>query len=627
MSKNKKSLIRIIVVGILFVAVTVIYSFTPAKEFSNVKEISDYRFWVYLLSYVAVYVVIGYNVIFKGVKNVFKAGFLDENFLMTVATAGAFFIDDYPEAIAVMLFYQVGELFQSYAVGKSRKSITELMNICPETACVLREGKEEIVSPDEVVVGEIIVVRAGERIPLDGEVIEGSGSVDTSSLTGESVPRSFIEGDELLSGCINLSGMVKLRVQKEFVDCTVSKILDLVENASSKKAKAENFITKFAKYYTPAVVVCAVLLSVIPPLFDNGQWGRWIERGLTFLVVSCPCALVISVPLSFFGGIGGASKHGILIKGGNYMEMLAKSSVYVFDKTGTLTKGSFGVTEVYPAENRDEILRLAAIAESASLHPIARSITGYAPKVSSEGYSVTEIAGKGVKAEKEGETILCGNAALLQAGGVSFTPVQSMGSAVYLAKNGNYVGVIIVSDTIKDNAEKAIASLNEQGCKTVMLTGDSLSVAEKVATRLGIKEYKAELLPQDKVSAVEELLKNKKSSETLCFIGDGINDAPVLSLADVGISMGAIGSDAAIEASDVVLMNDDLLSIAKAKKISKRTIKIVKQNIVFALTIKLLVLLLAAIGIPGMMWYAVFADVGVAVLAILNAIRTLKTDF
>ena len=632
MSKNKKNLIRIIVSCVLFAAILVLYKFTPLKDFAIVEKdgfniaegIKDYRFWVYLLSFVAVYAVIGYDVVIKGVKNVFSAGFLDENFLMTIATVGAFFIADYPEAIAVMLFYQVGELFQSYAVGKSRKSITELMNICPETACVLRDGKEEVVSPDEVEVGEIIVVRAGEKFPLDGIVIEGSGSMDTSSLTGESVPRSFKEGDEVLSGSINLSGAVKVRSEKEFVDCTVSKILDLVENASSKKAKAENFITKFARYYTPAVVICAVVLAIIPPLF-NGEWARWIETWLTFLVVSCPCALVISVPLSFFGGIGGASKQGILIKGGNYMEMLAKARTFVFDKTGTLTHGSFGVTKIYPEANKDEILRLAALCESGSLHPIARSIIEYAPKVSADGYALTEIAGKGIKAEKDGEIILCGNAGLLADNGVSFEKTDSIGSAVYLAKNGVYEGVIIVSDTVKENAESAIKKLKYQGARTVMLTGDGSAIAGKVAGMLGIDEYKAELLPQDKVAAVEELLKEKKSNETLCFVGDGINDAPVLSIADVGISMGGIGSDAAIEASDIVLMRDDLSKIAEAKAISMKTLRIVKQNIVFALAVKLAVLVLAVVNIPGVMWYAVFADVGVAVLAILNAMRTLRT--
>ena len=632
MSKNKKNLIRVIVSGGLFAILLILFRLTPLKDFAIVEKdgfilsegIKDYRFWVYLLSFIAVYAVIGYDVVIKGVKNVFSSGFLDENFLMTIATVGAFFISDYPEAIAVMLFYQVGELFQSYAVGKSRKSITELMNICPETACVLRDGEEQTVMPDEVQIGEIIIVRAGEKFPLDGVVVEGSGSMDTSSLTGESVPRSFKEGDEVLSGCINLSGVVKVRAEKEFVDCTVSKILDLVENASSKKAKAENFITKFAKYYTPSVVICAVVLAVLPPLF-TGNWARWIETGLTFLVVSCPCALVISVPLSFFGGIGGASRQGILIKGGNYMEMLAKAKTFVFDKTGTLTHGTFGVTKIYPEENKDEILRLAAICESGSLHPIARSITAYAPKVSAEGYSLTEIAGKGIKAETDGEVILCGNAGLLSDNNVSFEKTDSIGSAVYLAKNGVYQGVIIVSDTIKENAKDAIASLKAQGARTVMLTGDGSAIAGKVAEMTGIDEYQAELLPQGKVAAVEKLLKEKKADDTLCFVGDGINDAPVLSIADVGISMGGIGSDAAIEASDVVLMHDDISKIAKAKEISTKTLRIVKQNIVFALTVKLAVLALAVINIPGVMWYAVFADVGVAVLAILNAMRTLKT--
>ncbi len=625
MSKNKKTLTRVIISFCVFICAIAVFNLTPLKSFKGYATEWQFGAWqsyVYFLPFLTAYFIVGYDVVFKAVRNIFSGKLLDENFLMFVATVGAIALCDLAEAVAVMLFYQVGELFQSYAVGKSRKSIADLMDICPETACVIRDGIEQTVYPEELEVGDTVLIRAGERVPIDGVVIEGEGNLDTSSLTGESVPRPFGVGDEILSGAINLNGAIKIRAEKEFSDCAVAKILDLVENASARKAKAENFITRFAHVYTPAVVIAAVLLAVVPSLFDN-MWAVWIERALTFLVVSCPCALVISVPLSFFGGIGGASKKGILIKGGNYMEMLAKTRVFVFDKTGTLTRGAFEVTGVCPQENKDEILRLAAIAESRSLHPIARSIVNYAPHVSADGYTVTEVAGKGVKAVGFGEEILAGNATLLYENGVALDTTQNANNPVYLAKNGVYVGYITVEDAIKPNAAGVIAQLKQSGCKTVMLTGDNKTAAEKVAMAVGVDEYSAQLLPNEKVERVEEFISKKRVGETLCFVGDGINDAPVLSISDVGISMGGIGSDAAIEASDVVLMNDDLSSIPTARNISVKTVKIVKQNIIFALGVKIAVLILSAFGVTGM-WLAVFADVGVAVIAILNAMRTLR---
>lgn len=625
MTKNTKMLARIICAFALFAAAIVVFNFTPLKSYAEYGEswrVGDYRFYVYALPYLAAFFIVGYDVIVKSVKNIFGGQVLDENFLMTVASIGAIALGDFEEAVAVMLFYQVGELFQSYAVGKSRRSIAALMDIRPDTACVLRDGAELTVSPDEVAVGETVVVRAGERIPVDGRVAFGHGSLDTSSLTGESLPRDFKEGDEVLSGSINLSGVIHIRAEKEFYDSTVSRILDLVENAQASKAKAENFITKFARFYTPIVVGAALIIGIIPPLFTR-EWAVWISRALTFLVVSCPCALVISVPLSFFGGIGGASKHGILVKGGGCMEQLAKAKIFVFDKTGTITKGEFEVAGVYPEENRDEILRLAAIAESGSLHPIAQSICRAAPKVTAEGYTIEEIAGYGVKATCEGEEIICASAKFLREAGIAFDEREIAGSAVYLAKNGIYVGCIAIEDAVKEGAKDAITELKNSGCRTVMLTGDNAAAAKKVAEKVGVDEYAAGLLPQDKVERVTAIIKEKKAGETLCFIGDGINDAPVLAAADVGFSMGGIGSDAAIEASDVVLMNDDLRAIPKARRISVRTIGIARQNIIFALGVKVAVLILSALGITGM-WLAVFADVGVAVLAILNATRTLN---
>ena len=629
MNKNKRTLIRIIIAFVPFAAALVAFNLTPLKSFKQAAEawaFGDYRFYVYVAPFIAAYIVAGYDVIKKAFRNIFSGRLMDENFLMTVATFGAIALGDFAEACGVMLFYQTGELFQNYAVGRSRKSIAALMDIRPESARVIRGGKEITVSPEEVEAGEILVIRAGERVPVDAVVTEGKGSLDTSSLTGESVPREFSEGDTVLSGSINLTGAVKVRAEKKYEDSTVAKILDLVENASARKAKSENFITKFARYYTPAVVFGALALGVIPPIFV-GEWAVWIKRALTFLVVSCPCALVISVPLSFFGGIGGASRQGVLIKGGNYIELLAKKGTFAFDKTGTLTLGTFEVTGVYPEENAAEILRAAAIAESGSLHPIARSVSKYAPETSAEGYTLTEVAGRGVKAEGKGEVLLCGNLDLMKENGVDADGDSYSGTTVYVAKNGVFLGKIVISDKLKDNASDAINSLKKIGSRTVMLTGDNEAVAAEVAKRAGVDEYSAGLLPQDKVARVEEMISAKKAGEAVCFVGDGINDAPVLSVADVGISMGGIGSDAAIEASDVVLMKDDLSSIVSARRIAVKTMRIVKENVIFALGVKAAVLILTAIGITeliGGMWLAVFADVGVAVIAILNAMRTLR---
>ncbi len=625
MSKNKKLLTRIVISFALFAVAMIVFKLTPLRSYEAYAKswrLDDYRFYAYSIPFLAAYIIVGYSVIYRAVRNIFNGRVFDENFLMTVATFGAIALCDFPEACGVMLFYQVGELFQNYAVGKSRKSIAALMDIRPDTACVIRDGEEVTVFPEEVEVGDVLLVRAGERIAVDGVVIEGAGSVDTSSLTGESAPREFVEGDALLAGCINLSGAIKMRATAAYVDSTVAKILDLVENSATKKAKTENFITRFAKYYTPVVVFSALFLAVIPSLI-TGAWAEWVARALNFLVVSCPCALVISIPLSFFGGIGSASKKGVLIKGGNYLELLAKQGTFVFDKTGTLTKGAFDVTGVYPQENSAEILRLAYIAENGSLHPIAQSITNYAPHVSTEGYEVKEVAGKGVCAVGNGEEILAGGPSLMRERGVEFKECASAGSAVYLALNGVFVGYITLEDSLKDSTQSAIKELKESGCRTVMLTGDNERAARSVADKLGIDEFSYGLLPQDKVAAVERLKENKKNDETICFVGDGINDAPVLTVADVGISMGNLGSDAAIEASDVVLMKDDLSAIVQTRKIATKTMRIARENIIIALGVKAAVLILSAFGITGM-WCAVFADVGVAMLAILNSMRTLK---
>ncbi len=627
MKKNKKLLIRILVAFSIFLVAIVLYKLTPLKSFGEVAErwsFGDYRFYLFVLPFLAAYLVAGYDVIYKAGRNLLSGRLLDENFLMVVATFGAIALLDLPEACGVMLFYQVGEFFQRYAVGKSRRSIAALMDIRPDIARVLRDGVETVVAPEEVEIGDILVLRAGERVPVDSVLIEGKGVFDTSSLTGESLPRDVVEGEEVLSGAINLWGEVKLRASKKYDDSTVRKILDLVQNAAAKKAKAENFITKFARYYTPVVVIAALLIGVIPPIFLY-DWGGWIKKALTFLVVSCPCALVISVPLSFFGGIGGASKRGILVKGGGALERLAKANVFVFDKTGTITKGSFSVVEVAPADRAKEILIAAAIAEGASNHPIARSVVEYAPAVDRDGYKIEEVAGRGVKASKE-DVILVGNAAFMREEGVDFEEAQTPYTTLYVAQNGAYLGRITVSDVPKENAADVIRSLKAEGCRTVMLTGDREATAKAVAAEVGVDDCVADLLPQDKAARVEKLLSEEGNGGAVCFVGDGINDAPVLAMADVGISMGGIGSDAAIEASDVVLMQDDLASIKEGRRIAKKTMRIVRENVAVALGIKIGVMVLTAVGLMGAfaMWLAVFADVGVAMLAIVNAMRTLR---
>lgn len=601
------------------------------------KLIPDLNGIIRFVVFLAAYAIIGGDVVKNAVKNIGHGQIFDENFLMVIATVGAFFVGDYPEAVAVMLFYQVGECFQSYAVNKSRKSIAALMDIRPDYANVLRDGEEKEVDPEEVAIGETIVIKPGERIPLDGTILTGSSALDTMALTGESLPRDVETGDEVISGCINLSGVLEVKVNKEFGQSTVAKILELVENASSKKAESENFITKFAKYYTPIVVFCALALAVIPPLILSGGWSMWIYRALTFLVISCPCALVISIPLSFFGGLGGSSKAGILIKGSNYLEALADAEIVVMDKTGTLTKGNFAVTKILTEEgvSKEELLELAAYAESYSTHPISQSLTK-AYQDTGKGLSkerlgtVEEIAGHGVKAVIDGSTVLAGNEKLMKKEQVSIgTKWQKevmAGTLVHVAKDGRYLGAAVIADEIKPDAKEAVAGMKAMGIKQiVMLTGDRKEAAEHVAEQLGITTVYAELLPGDKVDRVEELFGQKSEKGKLLFVGDGINDAPVLARADIGIAMGGLGSDAAIEAADIVIMTDEPSKIAKAMKISGKTLRIVKENIVFAIGIKVLVLLLAAFGMANM-WAAVFADVGVAVIAILNAMRALKTD-
>lgn len=578
--------------------------------------------------FLAAYFIIGGNVVWRAVRNILHGKVFDENFLMSIATIGAFIVGDFAEAVAVMLFYQVGELFQDYAVDQSRKSIAELMNIRPDYANVQRGDALEKVDPDEVQVGETIVVKPGERVPLDAVVLSGSSSVDTSALTGESLPRDVDAGDTLLSGCINISGLVTAKVTKEFGESTVSKILDLVENAGNKKSKSENFITKFAGYYTPIVVIIAVLLAVIPPLVVPGELFReWIYRGLIFLVISCPCALVISIPLSFFGGIGGASRRGILVKGGNYLEALSESEIVVFDKTGTLTKGSFRVQQVEPQGiPADQLLEIAAHAESFSNHPISLSLQkAYGKPIDAARIrEVEETSGHGVSATVDGAKIAAGNAKLMRKLGIAFAEPDVAGTVVHVAQDGVYRGYILIADEVKDDAARAICELKEAGIRrTVMLTGDSKRIGEQVAKQLGIDEVYAELLPADKVEKVEELFAGKSARGKLAFVGDGINDAPVLARADIGIAMGGLGSDAAIEAADIVIMTDEPSKIATAIRVSKKTLRIVKQNITFALAVKGAVLLLGAVGIASM-WAAIFADVGVAILAILNAIRMLN---
>lgn len=615
----KKRLIRISAAAILFAAAMIVNSvFSPV-------------WWIELLIFIVPYLAVGYDVVAEAAMNILHGRVFDENFLMSVATIGAFFIGEYPEAVGVMLFYQVGELFQSYAVDKSRKSISELMDIRPDFANLKRNGSIITVDPNEVQVGDTIVVKAGEKIPLDGTVVVGRSMLDTSALTGESVPRECAEGDEVLSGCINQSGMLEIQVAKPFGESTVSKILDLVENASNKKSTSENFITRFAAIYTPVVVISAALLAVLPPLLVPGQqFSDWIYRALSFLVVSCPCALVISVPLSFFGGIGGASRLGILVKGSNYLEALAKTETVVFDKTGTLTKGVFEVRRIVPSAgmSRDELLAYAAIAESYSNHPISMSLRkAYGGKITpSEATQVVEIPGHGVSARVMGKAVLAGNTKLMERENIPFNSEDIHGTVVHVAVGGVYSGYIVIADEIKADAKAAIAALKNCGVRqTVMLTGDSKAVAEDVAGELGIDHVYSELLPGDKVDKLESLLEDTAEKSKLAFVGDGINDAPVLARADIGIAMGALGSDAAIEAADIVIMTDEPSKIATAIEISRKTLRICTQNIVFAIGVKILVLILVALGMSNM-WEAVFADVGVAVIAILNAMRALKTN-
>ena len=583
--------------------------------------------WPRLILFLIPYGVIGWDVLWRAVRNIAHGQVFDENFLMSLATVGAFFTGEYPEAVFVMLFYQVGELFQSYAVGKSRKSISSLMDIRPDYANVERDGALEQVDPEDVEVGGVIVVKPGERIPLDGVVLEGSSTVNTSALTGESLPRQVQADDDVISGCVNLTGLLRVRVTKPFEESTVSKILDLVENASSKKAKAENFITKFARYYTPVVVIGAALLALLLPLFTGLAWSESIHRALIFLVISCPCALVISVPLSFFGGIGGASRAGILVKGGNYLEVLAEAEIVVFDKTGTLTQGVFNVTAIHPDQcPQAKLLELAALAESYSDHPISRSLKDAynAPLDAGRVGNVEELSGRGVRAVVDGAVVCAGNGKLMDEIGVSWHPCHRVGTTVHVAADGVYLGHIVISDEVKPDAARAITDLKAQGVrKTVMLTGDAKAVGEAVAAELGLDEVHTQLLPADKVDRVEALLKEKTGKGKLAFVGDGINAAPVLSRADLGIAMGGLGSDAAIEAADIVLMDDRPSQIAVAMGIARKTLCIVRQNIIFALGVKLLVLALGALGMANM-WEAVFADVGVSVIAILNAMRALK---
>lgn len=623
--KQKKVLIRIIIASVLIILLKLVF------HFINVNK------YVELIAFLVPYFVIGYDILKKAVYGIFNRQVFDENFLMAIATVGAIALGEYVEGTAVMLFYQIGELFQSYAVGKSRKNITALMDIRPDYANIEVDGKLEQVDPDDVEVGSVIVVKPGEKIPIDGIVVEGSSTLNTSALTGESVPRSAKEGEEVISGCVNLTGLLKIKTDKEFGDSTVSKILDLVENSSMKKSRSENFITRFAKVYTPAVCIGALALAVIPPVVNfvmgnSSEWSKWLIRALTTLVISCPCALVISIPLSFFGGIGGASSRGILIKGSNYLEILSKAKYIVCDKTGTLTKGVFEVTDVVTANSyqKEELLKLAAYAESYSTHPISKSIrNAYNKDIDTNVISdIEEISGHGVCADIKGRKILAGNKKLMEQYGIYTTPTQAFidektGTLVYVSVDGVYAGCIIISDIIKPTSAKAVKDLKKAGVKkVVMLTGDSKKVADAVGKQIGVDVVKSELLPADKVFEVEKLLDEKEKNEVLAFVGDGINDAPVLSRADIGIAMGALGSDAAIEAADIVLMDDDPSKIATAMNISAKTLKIVHQNIVFALMVKFICLFLGAIGIANM-WIAIFADVGVMVLAVLNATRCL----
>lgn len=584
--------------------------------------------WINTVIFILSYIIVGMDIVFKAVRNIFRGKVFDENFLMTVATIGAVIIGELPEAVAVMLFYQVGELFQSYAVDRSRRSIASLMDIRPDYANVYRDGKVEKVNPDEVKIGETIIIKPGEKIPLDGVIVEGKTTLDTKALTGESMPKEVYEGDEILSGCINQNGVIKIKVTKEFGESTVSKILDLVENASSKKSKSENFITKFAKYYTPVVVIIAVILAIIPPLFIKGQsYNDWIYRALSFLVVSCPCALVISIPLGFFGGIGGASKIGILIKGSNYLEALSNVETVVFDKTGTLTKGVFEVQKVNAVGiSKNELLKIAAYSEYYSNHPISKSIKkAYGRTIDEKEIIKTqELSGLGISAKINNRDVLIGNEKLMNEYKISFTKCSDIGTILYVAIEGKYVGYIIIADTIKEDSKTAITELKKNNIKqTVMLTGDKKEVGEEVGKKLGIDKIYTELLPDGKVEKLQELLQEKSEKGKLAFVGDGINDAPVLALSDIGIAMGGIGADSSIEAADIVIMTDEPSKIVKAIKLSKKTMRIVKENIIFAIAVKIIVLLLTAVGISTM-WGAVFADVGVSILAILNSLRALR---
>ena len=613
--KQKKMLIRIIIAAVLIV----VFSLLPAEGYL--------RFVLFMIPYL----VIGYDILKKAFKGILNKQVFDENFLMAVATVGAILLGDYSEGVAVMLFYQIGELFQSYAVGKSRRNISELMDIRPDYANIEKDGTLEQVDPDEVEIGTIIVVQPGEKVPIDGVITEGTSTLNTSALTGESLPRDAKAGDEVISGCINMTGLLKIRTTKEFGESTVSKILELVENSSSRKSKSENFISKFAKYYTPAVCYGALALAFIPPIVllimgKPAMWGDWIYRALTFLVISCPCALVISIPLSFFAGIGGASNQGILVKGSNYLETLAQTKYVVFDKTGTMTQGVFEVSGIHHNEMPDEkLLEYAALAECSSSHPISKSLQkAYGKPIDRNRVTdIEEISGNGVIAKVDGISVAAGNTKLMNRLGIAYQDCHHVGTVVHMAIDGKYAGHILISDIIKPHAKEAIAELKKAGIsKTVMLTGDSKRVADQVAEELGIQEVYSELLPADKVSRVEELLNQKSEKDKLAFVGDGINDAPALSRADIGIAMGALGSDAAIEAADIVLMDDDPLKISKAIKIARKCIRIVYENIYFAIGIKVLCLILGALGIANM-WMAIFADVGVMIIAVLNAIRTL----
>lgn len=610
----KKEIIKIVIALILFLVALIV----PLES----QLINNGLF-------VISYLIVGLEIVLKAIRNIFKGKVFDENFLMAIATIGAFVIGEYPEAVAVMLFYQIGEAFQDYAVDKSRKSIISLMDIRPDFANIQRNGKIEKINPEEVNVGDIIVVKPGEKVPLDGIIVKGISMIDTSALTGESVPKEVKEQDEILSGCINENGVLEVKVTKKFGESTASKILDLVENASSKKSKSENFISKFAKYYTPIVVVTAVLLAIIPPIILKGaDWIEWIYRALTFLVVSCPCALVISIPLGFFGGIGGASKIGVLVKGSNYLEALSNTEIMVLDKTGTLTEGVFEVQQINPIDiSKEDLIKYATYAESFSNHPIAISLKNAYGKeiVDKEITETQELSGLGVRAVIDGESVLVGNEKLMKEKNIDYIKNGEIGTILYIAVNDKFAGTIVISDKIKMDAKETIDKLKKDNIKKiVMLTGDKRKVGESVAKELGINEVYAELLPSEKMEKVESLMKNKSENGKLAFIGDGINDAPVLAISDIGIAMGGLGSDAAIEAADVVLMTDEPSKIVDAIKISKKTMRIVKQNIIFAISIKLIVLILSAIGISNM-WQAVFADVGVSILAILNALRVLHT--